>query len=172
MIEILHLGLSYLWFNIFSATWWRINRTWTRKNSWSERAKCPLWPRSCHRITTLQSCYRFNKVQPFNHTHPTSRQWFALDCWALSKVTHKLWFNNNSSWKFEMTSGNAAGVNESQSCYLGSVWPWSTNELFDLKWHWLITITLPGHVLTMNRLCDLVWPLEHCCAMIMISYWE
>ena len=44
MIEILHLELSYLWFNIFSATWWRINRTWTRKNSWSERAKCLFGP--------------------------------------------------------------------------------------------------------------------------------
>ena len=135
MIEILHLGLSYLWFNIFSATWWRINRTWTRKNSWSERAKCPLWPRSCHRITTLQSCYRFNKVQPFNHTHPTSRQWFALDRGALSKMTHKLWFNNNSPWKFEMTSGNEPGVNESQSCYLGSVWPWSNCLTWnDIDW--------------------------------------
>ena len=136
-----------------SRTRWRVNWTWTRKNSWSVRAKCPWRPDGARKnkklvlfgpkVDIVLPLYKVTIVlTKYSHlimVHPISRTWFAL-----YRVTHKLWLiNNDSSWKFEMTSANEPGAWMLMKVSLVISGPSGPDELTncltwnDIDWLWL-----------------------------------
>ena len=148
---------------MFVGTRWRLYRTWTRKNSWSQSVRGGLMvleknkkhvlsgPEVANVLPLYKVAIVFNKVQSFNNCHPISRTWFALyrglryQLWLINYESLQMIRPGNSKWQAlmnqERDSWTAAWILMKVSLVISG--PSGPDELTncltwnDIDWLWL-----------------------------------